>query len=227
MTTSLLKWLGMMQPPSDPIEASLPFYRCLRPFSRQWVRLRFNHVKGHSGNPWNELADRLAANGISNVPMNIWQLDNVIDDPNLLHQVAAISSVLSGNQLWQPYSINDQIYITEPDRPYHPIEVSFSSKGPEKPIRSGDSLSISVEAVFGTMNVLSLDPEEMRSKISCGLVETGRMLLLQIPRRHGGPLLWCAGNPDAWSRDQGNGAIHSDFIRFHSRWHPWLRVLGG
>ena len=68
---------------------------------------------------------------------------------------------------------------TELDRPYLPIEASFSTKVPENPIQSGDSDSISAEVVFSTINVLSLDPEEMRSKRSCGLVETGRMLLLQ------------------------------------------------
>ena len=146
---------------------------------RQRFALRFRHIKGHSGNPWNELADRLANHAISDIPSNAWLLDDVIDDPVSLHQVTAIHSVLSGHQMWHPQCVNDKLFITEADRPHLSAEASFNVSGFVGRGRSGGVGISSAGISFGTMNVLSLDPEEIRSKRSSGLVETGRMQLLQ------------------------------------------------
>eukprot|EP00974_Lingulodinium_polyedra_P019382 1870462-Lingulodinium_polyedra.AAC.1 len=62
----------------------------------------YRHVKGHSGHPWNELADVVASGALQQVPVTPWPEWMLPPPIRLAREVAVVADIQSGGMLAGP-----------------------------------------------------------------------------------------------------------------------------
>ena len=133
-------------------------------------QLLFDHVKAHSGHPWNELADWLASGASDHLPCG-----NDIIHPMWARspKTVAITIDLTVSH-WQgsverPPVHNGRLLLAPSAAPVLPPQLAFAAT------EGADASDIDANIKFATANVLSLSPGEYRKGGTELLEQTARM----------------------------------------------------
>ena len=142
------------------------------------VRLRFElvaqHVRAHTGHPWNEMADVLAGTPSGeSVP---WTLDLAALSADTLAAAANAATIALLPSGAGPPLGPAGLVISCPDTPALSPQLAMSAQAAPQASASQD---VRLQLRIATANVLSLGPEGHKAAAAAGLVETGRTAQLQ------------------------------------------------
>ena len=159
----------------------------------------YSHVKGHSGHPWNELADWAASSKADYMPDAT--VPNMVIGTDNLKALAWVAQSM-GDSFSLPPSSGDKMVVDAGDCPVLPPQLALSAKSvPEGPKHRNIALTVA------QANVLSLLPAQAdeqgqaydttRTEQMCGIMRSEGLLFMGIQearmkkkgvRRHRGHL---------------------------------------